>query len=283
MSYCLIFPGQGSQFPGMSKGLKLDNAVDPGLLAIMDGGPEEDLDQTINAQPAVLSVSAALWERSGLRDPDFVIGHSLGEYTALVAAGSLQVGQAVELVKKRAVFMDSSKPMGTGGMAAVIGLSADEVADVLKPLRDVWIANINGASQIVISGNTRSIDAAVPMLKDKGARRVVPLKVSVASHCPFMEKAKSHLRGHLAELKLEKPGCPVISNVTAQPETDPDRIRALLSEQLVSPVQFEKSVLNVAGKGIRRFIEIGPRSVLVALVRRIVPDSQVEAIANDEH
>ena len=267
----------------MSKGLKLDNAVDPGLQTIMDGGPEEDLDQTVNAQPAVLSVSAALWGRSGLSDPDFVIGHSLGEYTALVAAGSLQVGQAVELVKKRAVFMNSSKPRGTGGMAVVIGLSADEVADVLKPLRDVWIANINGASQIVISGNTRSIDAAVPMLKDKGARRVVPMKVSVASHCPFMEKAKSNLRGHLAGLKLEKPVCPVISNVTAQPETDPDRIRALLAEQLVSPVQFEKSVLNVAGTGIRRFIEIGPRSVLAALVRRIVPDLQVEAITNDEH
>jgi len=283
MSYCLIFPGQGSQFPGMSKGLKLDNAVGPGLRTIMDGGPEEDLDQTVNAQPAVLSVSAALWERSCLSDPSFVIGHSLGEYTALIAAGCLQVGQAVELVKKRAVFMDSSRPRGTGGMAAVIGLSADEVADVLKPLRDVWIANINGISQIVISGNTRSIDAAVPMLKDKGARRVVPLKVSVASHCPFMEKAKSLLSEHLAGLKLDKPICPVISNVTAQPETDPDRIRALLAEQLVSPVQFERSVLNVASAGIRRFIEIGPRSVLTALVRRIVPDSQVEAITSDEH
>jgi [acyl-carrier-protein] S-malonyltransferase len=283
MSYCLIFPGQGSQFLGMSKGLMLDKAVDRGLLNIMDGGPEAVLDHTTNAQPAVLSVSAALWERSGLNKPAFVMGHSLGEYTALVAAGCLGIGPAIELVKKRAAFMDSSQPRGTGGMAAVIGLSADEVAATLSSFSDIWIANHNGASQIVLSGNPRSIEAAIPLLKDRGAKRVVPLKVSVASHCPYMEKAKVALSRHLMMVKIDKPVCPVVANVTAQPETNPERIKTLLAEQLVSPVRFEESVRNVAGMGIRRFIEIGPRSVLAALVRRIIPGSEVEVVSNDEH
>ncbi|MCE5273891.1 MAG: ACP S-malonyltransferase [Syntrophaceae bacterium] len=283
MSYCLIFPGQGTQYSGMSRGLMLDTAVDPGLLTLMDAGPEEDLEQTVNAQPAVLSVSAALWESSGLKAPAVVMGHSLGEYTALIAAGCLKAGQAIELVKKRASFMDTSRPRGEGGMAAVIGLSAGEVEEVISSVGDLWIANLNGASQVVISGNTRSIEAAVPLLKAKGARRVVPLKVSIASHCPYMEDAREALVGHLSGLELESPACPVVSNVTARPETDPECIKALLADQLVRPVRFEESVRSVAGEGISHFIEIGPRSVLAQLVRRIVPGSKVEAITNDEH
>jgi [acyl-carrier-protein] S-malonyltransferase len=281
MTYCLIFPGQGAQFPGMSKGLKMNDAVDPGLLALMDNGREEDLDQTLNAQPAVLAVSAALWERSGLNEPAYVMGHSLGEYTALVAAGCLLPCDAIELVKKRASYMDSSMPKGSGGMAAVIGLGADDVAEAISPLSDVWIANLNGGSQVVISGSVHSIQAAVPLLKEKGARRVVPLKVSVASHCPYMEKARDALRERLKDMDFEKPACPVVSNVTAKPETDPEHIKALLVSQLVSPVRFEESVRNVAGLGIKRFIEIGPRSVLAPLVKRIVPGSEVEVVAVD--
>lgn len=278
MSYCLIFPGQGTQFPGMSKGLDLGVVLDSGLLALMEQGPQEDLDETLNAQPAVLAVSAALWERSGLDEPAAVMGHSLGEYSALIAAGCLRKEDAVDLVRKRASFMDSSMPGGSGGMAAVLGLSEEEVADAVSQFGDVWVANLNGGSQIVLSGNRKSIEAAVPSLKACGAKRVIPLKVSVASHCPYMEKAKASLGGHLRNVPLSRPSCPVICNASTRPESDPERIRTLLADQLVSPVRFEESVRKAADMGITRFVEIGPRSVLAPLVKRIVPGVEVEVI-----
>ena len=283
MPYCLIFPGQGSQFPGMSKGLTLDAAVDDGLRTIMDNGPDYDLGQTINAQPAVLSVSVALWERSGLKDPAAVMGHSLGEYTALVASGSLQAGEAIELVKKRAVFMEASRPKGAGGMAAVIGMSEPEVEEVITGVGELWIANLNGAFQVVISGSIHSIRTAIPLLKGKGARRVVPLKVSVASHCPYMDKAQEALADYLKGITMNMPSCPLIPNVSARPETDPNQLKTLLAQQLTSPVRFEESVRAVAGMGIDTFIEIGPRSVLAPLVKRIEPDVNMEVITNDDY
>jgi [acyl-carrier-protein] S-malonyltransferase len=281
MSYCLIFPGQGTQFPGMSTGLDLDAVLDSGLLALMDKGPQEELDHTLNAQPAVLAVSIALWERSGLGEPTAVMGHSLGEYSALVVAACLRKDEAVDLVMKRAAFMDASMPPGSGGMAAVMGLSQEETAEAISQLEDIWVANLNGGSQVVISGNVRSLSAAAPLLKERGAKRVIPLKVSIASHCPYMEKAKISLAGHLRDIHLAAPACPVISNASAQPEKDPERIRTLLAEQLVSPVRFEESVRNVADMGIRRFVEIGPRSVLAPLVKRILPGVEVEVITSD--
>lgn len=283
MPYCLIFPGQGSQFPGMSRGLSLDSAIDGGLISLMENGPEEELGLTVNAQPSVLCVSAALWERSGLKDPALVMGHSLGEYTALVAGGSLSAGHAIELVRQRAGFMESSREKGSGGMAAVIGLSEQEVEDVISGLEELWVANLNGASQVVISGRTSSINSAVLLLKDKGAKRVVPLKVSVASHCPYMDKAEEALENHLKGVDIKEPFCPVVANVNARPVTSPDQIKALLARQLTSPVRFEESVRTAAGMGVDTFIEIGPRSVLAALVKRIVPGVKVEAITNDDH
>lgn len=267
----------------MSRGLTLVRAVDDGLRTLMEHGPEDELGQTVNVQPAVLSVSVALWEGSGLKDPAVVMGHSLGEYTALVAAGSLQADSALELVKKRAGFMDASSPKGSGGMAAVIGMSVQNIEEVISEFSDLWVANLNGASQVVISGSIRAIDSATPLLKEKGARRVVPLKVSVASHCPYMAHAREALEGYLKGIKIKEPSCPVISNVSARPETDPERIRVLLAEQLVSPVRFEESVRAAAGLGIDHFIEIGPRSVLAPLVRRIAPGTNVEVITNDGH
>jgi len=283
MQYCLIFPGQGSQFPGMSKGLTLDTAVDDGLRTLMDNGPDYDLGQTVNAQPAVLSVSVALWERSGLKDPAAVMGHSLGEYTALVASGSLHVDKAIELVKKRAAFMEASCPKGTGGMAAVIGLSEPEVEEVIAGFSELWIANLNGASQVVISGNIQSINTAIPLLKDKGAKRVVPLNVSVASHCPYMDKAQEALADYLKEITIKGPSCPLIPNVSARPETDPDQLKTQLAQQLTSPVRFEESVRAAARMGIDTFIEIGPRSVLAPLVKRIVTGVNMEVITNDDN
>jgi [acyl-carrier-protein] S-malonyltransferase len=283
MPYCLIFPGQGSQFPGMSKGLTLDEAVDDGLRTLMDNGPDDDLGRTVNAQPAVLLVSVALWERSGLKDPAAVMGHSLGEYTALVASGSLQAVEAIELVKERAAFMEASRPKGTGGMAAVIGMSEPEVAEVIACINELWIANLNGASQVVISGSIQSMSAAIPLLKAKGAKRVVPLKVSVASHCPYMDKAREALADYLKGITLKAPSCPIISNVHARPETDPNQIKTQLAQQLTSPVRFEESVRTAIGMGIDTFIEIGPRPVLAPLVRRIVPGVKMEVITNDDN
>jgi [acyl-carrier-protein] S-malonyltransferase len=281
MPYCLIFPGQGSQFPGMSNGLTLDTAVDDGLRTLMDNGPDDVLGQTVNAQPAVLSVSVALWERSGLKDPAAVMGHSLGEYTALVASGSLQAGEAIELVKKRAAFMEASCPKGTGGMAAVIGMSEPEVEEVIAGIGELWIANLNGASQVVISGSIQSMNTAIPLLKGKGARRVVPLKVSVASHCPYMDKAQEALSDYLKGITMKGPSCPLISNVSARPETDPNRLKTQLAKQLTSPVRFEESVRAAVCMGIDTFIEIGPRSVLAPLVKRIVTGVNMEVITND--
>ena len=283
MAYCLIFPGQGSQFPGMSRGLDLDRSLQRDLCALMENGPEDQLDETVNAQPAVLSVSAALWVRSGLKEASLVMGHSLGEYTALVAAGFLQAAEAIGLVMKRAGFMDASRPRGQGGMAAVMGLSRQDIEQVLSGFSDLWVANLNGASQIVVSGSVQSIQAATPLLKEKGAKRVVPLKVSVASHCPYMDTARKSLEDHLRNIVFRTPSCPVVPNATARPERDPDRIRELLADQLVSPVRFEESILAARAQGIDHFIEIGPRSVLAPLIRRIAPGVKVEVIANDGH
>lgn len=283
MAYCLIFPGQGSQFPGMSRGIDLDRSVQGDLYALMESGPEDRLDQTVNAQPAVLSVSVALWERSALRDPAVVMGHSLGEYSALVAAGSLDPSEAIGLVTRRAAFMDASRPRGAGGMAAVMGLARQEVEDVASLLPDLWVANLNGAFQVVVSGSVRSLEAATPLLREKGAKRVVPLKVSVASHCPYMDEARKSLGDHLRGVDFRTPACPVIPNVTARPETDPARIKMLLADQLVNPVRFEESVGAAVALGIDHFIEIGPRSVLAPLVRRMVPGAKVEVVVNDGH
>jgi len=267
----------------MSQGLDLDRSIQGDLRALMENGPEDRLDETLNAQPAVLSVSAALWRRSGLDDPALVMGHSLGEYTALVAAGSLQVPEAIGIVAKRAAFMDASRPRGQGGMAAVMGLSRQEIEQVLSGLPDLWVGNLNGASQIVISGSVRSIETAAPMLKEKGAKRVVPLKVSVASHCPYMDDARKSLEVHLRDVEFGVPSCPVVPNVTARPERDPGRIRTFLAEQLVSPVRFEESILAARAQGVNHFIEIGPRSVLAPLIRRMAPGVKLEVIANDGH
>lgn len=283
MAYCLIFPGQGSQFPGMSQGLDLDRSIQGDLRALMENGPEDRLDETLNAQPAVLSVSAALWQRSGLDDPALVMGHSLGEYTALVAAGSLQVPEAIGIVAKRAAFMDASRPRGQGGMAAVMGLSRQEIGQVLADIPDLWVANLNGASQIVVSGSLQSIQTATPLLRERGAKRVVSLNVSVASHCPYMDTARKSLEDHLRNIDLGAPSCPVVPNVTARPERDPARIRTFLAEQLVRPVRFEESILAARAQGVNHFIEIGPRSVLAPLIRRMAPGVKLEVIANDGH
>ncbi len=278
MSYCLIFPGQGTQFVGMNKGLDLDSGIGQGIIRLMESGPPDELNRTINAQPAIFATSVALWEKSGLPMPDFVMGHSLGEYMSLVVAGVLSKQDAFDLVRVRAESMENAQPDGLGGMAAVLGLGADVVDSAIRGVEDLWIANINGGRQVVISGMRSSIGMAIPVLKKAGARRVVPLKVSVASHCPLMAKARQSLEMHLDTKDLERPRTRVVFNATAREAQDPGSIKTLLSRQLVEPVLWEDSVRYVVSQGIKRFVEVGPRSVLSSLVKRIYPDAQVEAV-----
>lgn len=283
MPYCLIFPGQGTQFVGMANGLSLNGAVDQGLVDLMEKGPEDKLGLTIYAQQAIFAVTSALWASSGLDEPEMVMGHSLGEYMALTAAGIISSGDAMSLVKNRATYMEHAMPEGKGAMAAVLGLSPADVSAIVDEMSDVWVANINQARQVVISGDRRCLHEAGPKLKEKGAKKIIPLKVSVASHCPFMEPARKSLREDLSNIEFFKPKTRIIFNVTAREESDPEKIKTLLADQLVSPIRWEESVRYAADAGIRRFIEIGPKSVLAPMVRKIVPDAMVEVLTTHEH
>ncbi len=278
MPYCLIFPGQGSQFTGMSTGLDLRWTGDDALIGLMENGPEDTLRQTTNAQKAVFAVTAALWERSGLDRPAVAMGHSLGEYMALVVSRAIPVRECYTLVERRARAMQDAMPGGSGAMAAVLGLPADDVARLIEPVQNVWVANLNSPGQVVISGDASSVKDAALVLKGNGARKVAPLGVAVASHCPLMEPAGKVLRGYLKGVRFERPRSRVVFNATAREESDPEKIRENLALQLVSPVRWEESVRYAADQGIDRFIEIGPRSVLASLVKRIVPQAKVEVI-----
>jgi [acyl-carrier-protein] S-malonyltransferase len=274
MPTCLVFPGQGTQFVGMAQGLDPDLVPDEGLVVLMNAGPAEELDQTENAQRAVLAVDCA--QARSLAGADVVMGHSLGEYAALVAAGVLSYAAAFELVTVRARCMAAAGRLAEGGMAAVLGLGLDEVEAVVAGLAGVYVANINADNQIVIAGHKAAVQAAEAPLKEAGARRCVALKVAVASHCPLMEPARQELNGYLAGLALAEAQLPVIFNATAETESRPEVIRELLSAQLVSPVRWTASVARAQSLGIDHFIECGPQAVLSALIRRQAPDAQVE-------
>jgi [acyl-carrier-protein] S-malonyltransferase len=273
MPYCIVFPGQGTQFKGMAGGLNLADIPDE-LGKLMAEGPEEELNLTTNAQPAVLSVSITLWKDSGFDSPAIVMGHSLGEYSALVASGALTLADAIALVKKRGEFMQASP---SGSMAAIMGITEADLADTLNRIENVYMANINGAGQIVISGTKDGIERAVPLLKEKKAR-VVPLSVSVASHCPLMNDASEKLSEYLDKIQISKPVCDIVFNATAGTESDPAQIKSLLKRQLTSPVRWAQSVEYAVSRGIDTFIEIGPRSVLAALIKKIVPGIRCETL-----
>ena len=276
MPYCLVFPGQGTQFPGMLQGLPPDCCPDEALLALMQTGPVDELYQTVNAQPAVLTVSAALLERASLDEPALVMGHSLGEYTALVAAGCLERDAAVELVRQRAIFMEQAGKENPGAMGAVLGLDLDGVQAVIGGMEDIWVANINTPQQVVVSGKAAALEKAIPLLKEQGARRLVPLKVSVASHCPLMESAAVRLRDYLEGVAIRPPRCPVVFNAAARPANDPAEIRDLLVKQLTGPVRWTDSVGYCLDEGVDLFYEIGPRSVLAGLIKKIAPQAAIE-------
>lgn len=273
-----LFPGQGSQKLGMGNDLyessdaaravfdEADTTLGFSLTDIMFNGPEDRLTHTAIAQPAILTHSIAVLRT--LHDaPDFVAGHSLGEYSALVAAGVLSFKDAVKAVHLRGTYMQEAVPLGVGAMAAVLGLDVSIIEDVCRET-SVEIANYNGPDQTVISGSAAGIEKASALLKDRGAKRVLPLSVSAPFHCSLMKPAAIRLADHLATIEFHKPRHTFINNVKAESESDPQAIRDLLVQQVTAPVRFTQILTRLAALGATELVEIGPGRVLSGIVRR---------------
>jgi [acyl-carrier-protein] S-malonyltransferase len=293
-----VFPGQGSQYVGMGKALfeasgaarrvfqQADEILGFKLSTLCFEGPAEELEDTINAQPAILTVSlaclAALRERLEVlgqkwQPPRFVAGHSLGEYTALVAAGSLDFGDALRLVRERGRLMKEQGDHRPGGMAAVIGLDRQTLEAACSLARQethgvVSVANANSPEQFVISGDRLALDRAIELIRAAGARTVVPLRISIASHSPLMQQAAARLAEIIDRSPLRDPQVPVVTSIAGQVRTSADHIRAELSTQMVAPVEWVGSVREMAANGVDTFIEIGPGQVLSRLIKRISGD-----------
>jgi [acyl-carrier-protein] S-malonyltransferase len=284
VTLALLFPGQGSQVVGMGRALaqahpeaaatleEADDTLGFSLSALMAGGPEEELTATRNAQPAILAHSVAVLRVVGHRlgPVAMAAGHSLGEFSAHVAAGTLSFRDALVAVRLRGELMYQAGEARPGTMAAVLGLADDALEEVCGRV-DAGIcvpANFNSTGQIVISGDVAGVEQGMALASEAGAKRVLPLKVSGAFHSPLMEPAADGLREKLAGLPFADPAYPVVSNVTAQPVTSGDRARDLLVEQLTSPVRWAASVAAMVDAGVDRFVELGPGSVLCGLNRR---------------
>jgi [acyl-carrier-protein] S-malonyltransferase len=308
MSVAFIFPGQGSQYVGMGQALartfpaaraaldEADAALGGGLLALLAEGPEEELKRTSNTQPAILAVSVAvhrvlmkeLGGRAAQPDfPAFYAGHSLGEYSALVAAGAFTLRDAVRAVRARGGFMQEAVPAGTGAMAAILGLAPAEVASACKEAqaeeagRVVEPANYNSPEQTVIAGHAPAVDRAIAVCKARGAKRAVPLPVSAPFHCSLMAPVQPRLVEALARVQVKKPGAPVIANATAEPNDDPARIVPLLISQVTAPVRWVETVERMALRGVDTLIELGPGKVLSGLARRIDKKLRVLSVEDE--
>lgn len=280
-----VFPGQGAQAVGMGKDAydaspaaravfeRADAALGFALSRIIFEGPEDKLRQTENTQPALLTVSAALLELiAGRVRPDYVAGHSLGEYSALVAAGVLSFEDAVRAVRLRGEFMEAAVPGGQGAMAAVLGAERGALRALCEAVSAetglVVLANVNCPGQIVVSGTAEGVRAVVERGKEAGAKRVIPLEVSGPFHSPLMQPAADRLEQVLAELTMRDAEVPVIANVTAEPVTSAEEIRGLLKRQVTAPVLWEDTVTRLVGLGVDTFVEIGSGSVLTGLIRK---------------
>ena len=294
-----IFPGQGSQAVGMGAALadasraardvfdEVNEALGQNLSRLMREGPEDELKLTENAQPAIMANSIAVLRAWGVRLPDvadFVAGHSLGEYSALCAAGSFDLATAAKLLKLRGRAMQQAVPVGQGAMAALLGADlalAQRIAEAAAQGEVCTVANDNDPTQVVISGHKGAIDRAIEIAKEMGAKRALPLPVSAPFHCPLMHPAAEAMRDALGYVVLEAPAVPVYANVTAQPETDPDTIRNQLVEQVTAMVRWRESVANMAAAGVDEFVELGGK-VLAGMVKRITPDAKVTSVVTIE-
>ncbi len=289
-----VFPGQGAQAVGMGRDAyeqhsgaaslfrQADEVLDYQLSELIFEGPEEKLRLTYHTQPALLTVSCAYLEvlkESGIR-ADYAAGHSLGEYSALVAAGVLSFADAVRTVRLRGEYMDEAVPAGLGAMAAVLGAKREELDALCKDISAqgtaVEMANLNCPGQIVVSGTAEGVQAVVNRGKEVGAKRVVPLDVSGPFHSSLMQPAADRLKEVLAQVELHNANVPVIANVTARPVTEADEIRKLLALQVVSPVLWEDTIMELVAAGVDTFVEIGSGSVLSGLIRKI--DRSVKVI-----
>src|SRR3954468_12134077 len=270
-----LFPGQGSQAVGMGAALagasraahdvfaEVDEALGQNLFRLMRDGPDEELRLTENAQPAIMANAIAVFRTLGVALPDvanFVAGHSLGEYSALCAAGSFDLATTAKLLKLRGQAMQQAVPVGLGAMAALLGADlalAQKIADAAAQGEVCTVANDNDPSQVVISGHKGAIARAVELAKEMGAKRAVPLPVSAPFHCPLMQPAAEAMRDALSYVVVETPAVPLYANVTAQPETDPDTIRNQLVDQVTGMVRWRESVANMATAGVEDFVELG--------------------------
>ncbi len=287
-----IFPGQGSQAVGMGKTLtdqfpiaratfaEADEALGIALSQIIFEGPAETLTLTEHAQPAILTASIAAWRVLSDRgvQPAFVAGHSLGEYSAHVAAGTLAFGDAVRLVRNRGRYMQEAVPVGTGAMAAILGLDEATVLQACAEAAQgevVSPANLNGAGQIVIAGAAAAVARAGERAKQLGAKRVIPLKVSAPFHCALMRPAAERLTPELRAVPTRDPRVPVVANVDARPRSTAGASVDALISQVSSPVRWEDSVKYLASSGVTTYIEVGPGTVLSGLVRKIHKDATV--------
>ena len=285
-----VFPGQGSQFVGMGADLaaqspaaadlfsRAGGILGRDLLKIMTDGPEDELKRTENTQPAVLALSAALLgelDALGVK-PDVVAGHSLGEYTALFAAGVLTFDEVLGLVKLRSEQMGRAGDIRPGGMAAVMGLDDDKLAEICAATAGVVVvANYNAPGQTVISGETAAVAAACEACKAAGAKRALPLPVSGAFHSPLMEEPNRALVAAIAGLEFRDATAPVVCNVDGAAHSSGAEIRARLGPQMVSGVQWTRSVETLVAMGVTRYVEIGPGKVLAGLIKRIAKDAEV--------
>jgi [acyl-carrier-protein] S-malonyltransferase len=298
-----LFPGQGSQAVGMGAALaeasqaardtfaEVDEALGQNLFRLMREGPEEELKLTENAQPAImansLAVFAALTKEGGVdfaKAANFVAGHSLGEYSALAAAGSFDLPTTAKLLKLRGQAMQRAVPVGQGAMAALLGADlelARRIAEAAARGEVCTVANDNDPSQVVLSGHKGAIDRVVEIAKEMGAKRAIPLPVSAPFHCPLMQPAAEAMRDALSYVMVGDPVVPVFANVTAQPESDPDTIRNLLVEQVTGMVRWRESVANMGEAGVEEFVELGGK-VLGTMVKRILPDVKVTSVVSIE-
>lgn len=288
MLKAFVFPGQGSQFPGMCKDLydahaearemfqAADRLLGFSLTDVMFNGTADDLKQTKVTQPAVFLHSVVAQRLMTIEKPDMVAGHSLGEFSALVACGALRFEDALLLVFARAQAMQAACEANPGTMAAVLGLDDEKVVEICKKTSGVVVAaNFNNPGQIVISGEVEAVDAACVALKEAGARRALRLNVGGAFHSPLMQPAAEDLKAAILKTDFHKPFCPIYQNVTAKAETDPEIIRENLLKQLTAPVRWTQSVQNMIADGATQFYEFGPGDVLKGMIRKISAEVQV--------
>ena len=294
-----LFPGQGSQAVGMGAALagasrtardvfdEVDQALGQNLFRLMRDGPEDELKLTENAQPAIMAHSIAVLRAWGIQLPDvadFVAGYSLGEYSALCAAGSFDLATTAKLLKLRGQAMQAAVPVGQGAMAALLGADlalAQKIAEAAAQGEVCAVANDNDPTQVVISGHKGAIDRAIEIAKEMGAKRAVLLPVSAPFHCPLMQPAAEAMADALGYVIVGAPAIPLYANVTAQPATDPDTIRNQLVEQVTGMVRWRESVANMTSAGVEDFVELGGK-VLAGMVKRIAPDAKVTSVVTIE-